>query len=112
MSRMIDIRSKITNQLPVIQITDEIVVTVNNRKSNILKMQAFIKEQEKQAQKNDGKFDEIKFMNDVLGMLIGEKNVEAIEALDLPLPDYRIVYEEILDAGIGGQEQEGNRFQR
>lgn len=112
MSRMIDIRSKITNQLPVIQITDEIVVTVNNRKSNILKVQAFVKEQEKQAKKNSNEFDEVKFMNDVLTMLIGEKNAKAIEDLDLPLPDYKTVYEEIMKAATGEQEQEGNRFQR
>lgn len=112
MGKMIDISSKISNALPVVKITDEIVVTVNNRKSNILKMQAMVKEQEKVAKKNKGEFDEIKFMNDVLGMLIGEKNAEAIDSLDLPLPDYKIVYEAIMDAATGGQEQEGNRFQR
>ena len=35
--RVIDISMKITNQLPMIRITEDITVTVNNRKSTILK---------------------------------------------------------------------------
>lgn len=108
---MIDISSKISNALPVVKITDEIVVTVNNRKSNILKMQVMVKEQEKASKKNSGEFDEIKFMNDVLGMLIGEKNAEAIDSLDLQLPDYKIVYEAIMEAATG-KVQEDKRFQK
>lgn len=111
MGKMIDISSKISNALPVIKITDDIIVTVNNRKSNILKMQVFVKEQEKASKKSNGEFDEIKFMNDVLGMLVGEKNAEAIDALDLSLPDYKIVYESIMTAATG-QVQDGERFQK
>lgn len=111
MGKMIDISSKISNQLPVVKITDDIIVTVNNRKSNILKMQVMVKEQEKASKKNSGEFDEIKFMNEVLSMLIGEKNAEAIDALDLPLPDYKIVYEAIMTAATG-QVQDSERFQK
>ena len=38
--KVIDISMKITNQLPMIRITDDLVVTVNNRKNTILKVQA------------------------------------------------------------------------
>ena len=37
--RVIDISMKITNQLPMIRITEDLVVTVNNRKSTILNIQ-------------------------------------------------------------------------
>lgn len=112
MAKMIDISAKISNQLPVIKITDDIVVTVNNRKSNILKMQAFVKEHEKKSKNNNGEFDEMAFMVAVLKMLVGDKNAEAIEGLDLPLPDYKVIYEAIMTAATGEQVQEGNRFQR
>ena len=36
--KVIDISMKITNQLPMIRITDDLVVTVNNRKNTILKV--------------------------------------------------------------------------
>ena len=38
--KVIDISMKITNQLPMIRITDDLVVTVNNRKNTILNVQA------------------------------------------------------------------------
>ena len=38
--KVIDISMKITNQLPMIRITEDLVVTVNNRKSTILNIQA------------------------------------------------------------------------
>lgn len=34
--KVIDISMKITNQLPMVRITDDLVVTVNNRKNTIL----------------------------------------------------------------------------
>lgn len=108
---MIDISAKISNALPVVKMTDEIIVTVNNRKSNILKMQSFIKKQEKQAKKADGEFDEISFMNSVLSMLIGEGKARDIEELDLPLPSYKVVYEEILAAATG-QAPEDAQFRK
>ena len=44
--RVIDISMKITNQLPMIRITEDITVTVNNRKSTILNIQAMAQEAE------------------------------------------------------------------
>ena len=35
MSNIIDISSRITNQLPMVKITDDIIVTVNNRKNTV-----------------------------------------------------------------------------
>ena len=44
--KVIDISMKITNQLPMIRITEDLVVTVNNRKSTILNIQAMAQEAE------------------------------------------------------------------
>lgn len=105
MSNIIDISSKITNQLPIVKITDDIVATVNNRKSVILNMQLMIKEQEKKSKESDGEYDEMAFMDKVLDMLTSPKIVKAINELDLPLPEYKIVYETIMNAatGAGGE---------
>ena len=45
--KVIDISMKITNQLPMVRITDDLVVTVNNRKNTILNVQAMGAEAEK-----------------------------------------------------------------
>lgn len=51
--RVIDISMKITNQLPMIRITEDLVVTVNNRKSTILNIQAMAQEAENKENKDD-----------------------------------------------------------
>jgi len=112
MSNIIDISGKITNQLPVVKITDEIIVTVNNRHSTIMSMQLLIKEQEKASKENGDEYDEMAFMDRVLSMLIGQKSVDAINVLDLPLPEYKIVYQGVMSAATGqSQEEVDKRFQ-
>lgn len=101
MSNIIDISAKITNQLPIVKITDTLTVTVNNRKSTILNMQAMVQEAQKKSEKNKGEYDEMAFMNKALSMLIGGKNVEAIEELDLPMPEYKEVYQSIMQVATG-----------
>jgi hypothetical protein len=92
---MIDISSKITNQLPMVKITETIVVTVNNRKSNVLSMQGYFKNKEN-AKKTE---NEIK--SDILEILIPPKDVAAIEELDLPLPEFNEIYETIVAVATG-----------
>jgi hypothetical protein len=119
MSNVIDISARITNELPIVKITDDIVATVNNRKSTILNMQLMIKEQEiksKRAAQENGdqkeEYDEIAFMDKILSMLISPKSVEAINKMDLPLPEYKIVYQGIMAAATGqSQEEIEKRFQ-
>ncbi len=100
MAQVIDIRSKITNELPLIQITNELTVTVNNRKSVVLNIQAMVLENEKKEAKGK-QTDEMEFMAKALGMLIGQKNVEAIETMDLPLPEYKEVFQTIMSVATG-----------
>lgn len=105
MGQIIDIRSKITNDTPMVQITDELCVRVNNRKSTILNIQALVKEQEKKVAKSDDQYDEMSFMTRVLSMLIGEKNTAAIDEMDLPFPEYKEVYNALMGAATGSYEE-------
>lgn len=98
MSNVIDISSKITNVLPVVKISEDIVVTVNNRKSTILNIKAKTEEMQR---KGEGEYDEMKFMSELLAMLIGQKNTDAIEEMDLPLPEYKELYESIMNVATG-----------
>lgn len=95
-AQIIDISKKITNELPVVKITEDIVVTVNNRKSTVLNVMAFMDEMEKK-----GNSDDVSSMEKVLDMLIGKKNADAIEALDLPLSQYTLVVETVMNVATG-----------
>lgn len=89
--RVIDISMKITNQLPMIRITEDLVVTVNNRKSTILNIQAMAQEAENKENKDD-----MAFMIKGLEMLVGKDASDKIEALDLPIPEYKEMYNTIM----------------
>ena len=99
MAQIIDITKRITNELPMVKITDDIVVTVNNRKNTILNMQAMVQEVQKKSK--DGTFDEV-----------GAKATKEVEDMDLPLPEYKVVYQAVMAAATGStlEEVEG-RFQ-
>lgn len=100
--RVIDISMKITNQLPMIRITEDLVVTVNNRKSTILNIQAMAQEAENKENKDD-----MAFMIKGLEMLVGKDASDKIEALDLPIPEYKEMYYTIMQVAMGtyGEEQ-------
>ncbi len=103
--KVIDISMKITNQLPMIRITEDLVVTVNNRKNNILCVQAMASEAEKKASE-DGD-NGIGFMVKALEMLVGKEAADKIENMDLPLPEYKEMYNTIMSVATGtyGEEQ-------
>ena len=96
--RVIDISMKITNQLPMIRITEDLVVTVNNRKSTILNIQ--------EAENKENK-DDMAFMIKGLEMLVGKDASDKIEALDLPISEYKEMYNTIMQVAMGtyGEEQ-------
>lgn len=102
----IDISARITNELPRVIITDDLIVTVNNRKSTILCMKGRVEETEKKAMENGGEFDEMKLMDSVLEMLVGKKSADAINKIDLPLPEFKIVYQAVMTAATGQSQDE------
>ena len=95
MAKIYDISMKITNELPKMQITDDLIVTVNNRHSTILNIQAMLME----AEKNDD--TEAMTMDKALTLLIGQKSAEKINAMDLPINEYKTVYEAIMKVAQG-----------
>lgn len=106
MAQIYDISMKITNELPCIKITDDLVVTVNNRKSTILNIQAMQKqmelEEKKAAESGEVREDDgMNFMTKSLEQLIGAKNVKEIEAIDLPLPEYKEVFQTVMSVATG-----------
>lgn len=90
--KVIDISMKITNQLPMVRITDDLVVTVNNRKNTILNVQAMAAEAEKKKDSDNG----MGFITKALEMLIGKEAADKIETMDLPLPEYKEMYNVIM----------------
>lgn len=96
MAQIIDISKKITNELPVVKITEELVVTVNNRKSVVLNIQAMVEQMER-----EGKDEDAAFMTKVLEMLIGKKHAGEVEKMDLPLNEYTMLFETIMDVATG-----------
>lgn len=96
MAQIIDISKKITNELPVVKITDELVVTVNNRKSVVLNIQAMVEETQRA-----GKEEDTAFMVKAMEMLIGKKHTDEIEKMDLPLTEYTMIFETIMDVATG-----------
>lgn len=99
--KVIDISMKITNQLPMIRITEDLTVTVNNRKSTILNIQAMAQEAESKENKDD-----MAFMIKGLEMLVGKDASDKIEALDLPIPEYKEMYNTIMQVAMGTYSEE------
>ena len=46
MGKIYDISMKITNELPTLKITDDLIVTINNKAKTVLNVQAMIQENE------------------------------------------------------------------
>lgn len=110
MAQIIDISSRITNELPLVKISDDITITVNNRKNTILNVQAMVAEFEKKA-KEDPELNEVVMIGKAIEMLAGAKSAKAIEELDLPMPEYKVVYHAIMAAATGTSLEDVDRFQ-
>lgn len=104
---MYDITSKITNDLPVVKISDELICTVNNRKNNILNVQAMIREQERKENEEDNGDTEMEMMDKALELLIGKKHTKAINDMDLPVTEYSYVFKAVMAAAQGRELDEG-----
>lgn len=109
MAKMYDITSKITNDLPVVKISDELICTVNNRKNNILNVQAMIREAERkedEENKDSDGTEEIRMMDKALELLIGKKHTKAINDMDLPVTEYSYVFKAVMAAAQGRELEE------
>lgn len=106
MAQFYDISAKITNELPKLTITDQLTVTINNRKSSVLNIQAMQRRLENKAKEAAEKGEEYEddsmvFMTKSLEQLIGVKNTKEIDKMDLPLPEYKEVFQTIMSIATG-----------
>lgn len=109
-AQIIDISSRITNELPLVKISDDLTITVNNRKNTILNVQAMAAEFERKA-KEDPELNEFVMIGKAIEMLAGAKAAKAIEELDLPVTEYKVVYHAIMAAATGTSIEDVARFQ-
>lgn len=119
MSKIIDLSAKLSNECPVVKLMEGFVVTVNNRKSNILTLQTAIKEKVKKVQDAESKGKEVDVEKEkanlnmiTLQFLIGKPDAERIEKLDLPLPEFAYLVDTLFSVAKGEVESEEDRFQQ
>jgi hypothetical protein len=99
MAKFYDISSKITNELPTLKITEDIIVTINNRTKTIMNVEAMYKEL--LDRKEDNQISEYDVMKKALKMLIGAKKEEEIDKLQLPIDEYKEVFTTIFSIATG-----------
>lgn len=102
MAKVFDISSRITNELPCLKITDEIVVTINNRTKTVLCVQALARENEEKEDK-EKKLSEDELIIKALEILIGKKKTSEIQELDLPITEFKAIYSAIMEIAITGE---------
>ncbi|MDO5293311.1 MAG: hypothetical protein Q4F05_11230 [bacterium] len=108
MAQIYDISKKITNELPKLTITEQLTVTINNRKTNVLNVQAMADEVERK-EKAGKPVDDMAFIKKGLDLLIGERNADELEAMDLPLPEFKEVYQTIMSIATGTYGETPNK---
>lgn len=100
-NNMFDISHRITNKLPVLRITEDFVCTVDNRKSNVLNVQAMVRQMEKKNEEEGEEEDKFAVMQKSLEMLIGAKDTKRIEEMDLPITEYTDIFRAVMAASQG-----------
>ncbi len=100
MSKFYDISKKVTNELPTLKIADGLIVTVNNRKSNVLKAMAA------EEKKGDKEQDNFTVMSESLALLIGRESAQKVESMDLPISEYIMLYKTIMSMAMGKEVEE------
>lgn len=101
MAKIYDISARITNELPTMKISDDLVFTVNNRKNTVLNVLAMTKEAEKKREEEDDAEADFKMMQKALSLLIGEKNAKAVDDMDLPVNEYTYLFQAVMAAAQG-----------
>lgn len=113
MAKFYDISKKITNELPTLKITEDLICTVNNRQKNILNVQAMIKEAEKKAEEAEKEGTEASdnnsefvMMGKALELLVGKKAAKAIDDMDLPINEFTMIFRAVMSVAQGKDLEE------
>lgn len=89
MSKVYDISPKLTNEKPKIQIAENKIYEVDNRKNTILLMQ-------QKLEKAD--INDLNFLDEAIEMLLGEKAAKEIDEMDLSIAGYQTIFIAIMAA--------------
>lgn len=111
MSKFYDISKKITNETPTIKITENLICSINNRKNTLLCVAAMMEEKDRKNEQEGGEENteqEFEKMQKVLSMLLGNKNAELIEEMDLPINEYTELFKSIMAIARGVDPEEEN----
>ncbi len=109
MSKFYDISKKITNETPTIKITENLICSINNRKNTLLCVAAMMEEKDRKNEQEGGEENteqEFEKMQKVLSMLLGNKNAELIEEMDLPINEYTELFKSIMAIARGVDPEE------
>mgnify|MGYP005919116071 CR=1 FL=1 len=96
-----DITSKLSNAKPTLKIAEGMVYEVNNSKNNILIVDQELKKSNK---------SEVEVIDFVVEKVLGEKALKEINALDLSIADYKVIFIAIMAcvSGMSYEEAEKN----
>lgn len=95
-----DISARITNALPSLKVTEDLVVTINNRHKNIMAIRAL--EEENERKNEEDKASEFEIIRKSLELLVGHNKAKIIEELDLPFNEYKELRTAIMEIAITG----------
>lgn len=95
-----DISARITNALPSLKVTEDLVVTINNRHKNIMAIRAL--EDENERKNEEDKASEFEIIRKSLELLVGKEKAKIIEELDLPFNEYKELRTAIMEIAITG----------
>lgn len=107
MNNVYDISSKISNSTPTVKVNDELIFSVNNRRNTILTLQMKVKKMD-----DSKEYDETKYMEEALILLTSKETVKKINDLNLPFPEYKLVFEVVMAAATGVSVEEFKKDKR
>lgn len=89
MSKVIDISAKLTNEKPKLKLSEDKVYEIDNRKNTILVMYQKMQE---------GNINDLELLDEVIGLLLGEKAAKEIDEMNLSIKDYQTIVIAIMAA--------------
>lgn len=96
MSKIIDISSKLTNERPKLKLADDKIYEIDDRKNTILKMN---------QKMQNADIDNMEFIDEMIGILLGEKAAKEINEMDLSISNYQSIMIAIV-AAVTGEDYE------
>lgn len=95
MAKTIDITGKLTNERPVLKLTEDKQYEIDNRKNTVFQIQA----------KMDAGGEGTEYIDEVLELALGKDAAKEINESDISFEDYQIIFIAAL-AGALGEEYE------